>query len=163
MLSLFDNLIFISIQEKICIQQSKGENIMKNKILQYKEIISYIFFGGCTTLVNIVIYYACSYVIGLNTVVSTIVAWILSVVFAYITNKIYVFESDSFELKVIRNEIVSFFGCRIATGIMDLIIMVVFVDWLLYPDLIIKIISNILVILINYIASKLFIFNSPKK
>lgn len=131
---------------------------MKNKLLQYKEMILYVFFGGCTTLVNIITYYLCAHLFEFNTSISTIVAWFLSVLFAYITNKLFVFESKSFNKNIVIKEVFSFFGCRLATGILDLIIMVIFVDYLLMPDLIIKIISNIIVVILNYVASKLFIF-----
>ena len=135
-------------------------NIMRNKWLKYKEIVLYIFFGGATTLVNILSYYFCSYVIQLNTTMSTVIAWLLSVIFAYITNKIWVFESKTNNLKSIFKEITSFFGCRLVTGLMDLVIMITFVDYLLFNDMIIKIMSNILVIIMNYIASKLVIFKN---
>lgn len=131
---------------------------MRNLLVKYKEVILYIFFGGCTTLVNIVVYYICAHLLSLGTVPSTAVAWILSVAFAYITNKIYVFESRSRELRAIVREIVSFVSCRFLTGLMDLVIMYACVDILRFNDLIIKIISNILVIILNYIASKLLIF-----
>lgn len=133
-------------------------NIMKNKLIKYKEIILYVFFGGMTTLVNIFSYYFCSHMIQINTTFSTIIAWLLSVVFAYVTNKIWVFESKSIDLKSVFKEVISFFGCRLATGIMDLIIMIIFVNYLSFNDMIIKIISNILVIVLNYVASKLVIF-----
>jgi len=127
---------------------------------KYKEMILYVFFGGCTTLVNIVCYYISAHYLLLNTSISTIVAWIISVAFAYITNKIWVFESKSTDSNTLIKEIVSFVSCRFATGVMDLVIMIVFVDVLLFNDLFIKIISNILVIVFNYIASKLYIFKN---
>lgn len=128
---------------------------------KYKEVILYLFFGGCTTLVNIVAYYLCDK-IRLSTTVSTIIAWILSVLFAYVTNRKYVFENRD-ESKSVIKEISQFFSCRLATGILDLAIMVLFVDVLKYNGMIIKIISNILVIILNYIFSKLVIFKNRNK
>ncbi len=131
---------------------------MKELIKKYKSIISYLFFGVCTTLVNIVVYYLCAHSVGMTTVISTVIAWIASVLFAFITNKLYVFESKSFEKKLLLREGISFFGCRLATGILDLVIMYISVDLLDMQDLFMKILSNVLVIVLNYICSKLVIF-----
>ena len=131
---------------------------MKQLYNKYKEVILYIFFGGCTTLVNIVVYYLCAHPLNMLTTMSTIISWILSVTFAYVTNKIWVFESNVDNKHDLLKEIVSFYGCRLSTGILDLIIMIVFVDILMFNDLIIKILSNILVIVLNYVANKLYIF-----
>ena len=130
---------------------------IKEYFKKYREIILYLFFGGCTTLVNIVSYYICSR-IGMGTAVSTVIAWVLSVLFAYVTNRKYVFESRAFGFVPILKETAGFFLCRLATGLLDLAIMVVFVDFLHFNDMIIKILSNIIVIVLNYVASKLLIF-----
>ena len=131
---------------------------LKQLFIRYKEMILYLFFGGCTTLVNIIVYYICAHLLLLATAPSTVIAWILSVAFAYLTNRIYVFKSCSRGLAAILREIGAFVSCRLLTGVMDLAIMYVCVDLLHFNDLIIKIISNILVIVLNYIASKLLIF-----
>ena len=86
----------------------KGINIYN----QYKMPILYIIFGGLTTLVNIIVYFICYDASGLSNVLSTIIAWILSVIFAFITNKLYVFESKE---NNIFYEISTFFGCRLGT------------------------------------------------
>ena len=125
---------------------------------KYKDIIAYLFFGGLTTLVNIVCYYICAHVLKMATIPSTIIAWVLAVLFAYVTNRKWVFHSKVTGKKEILNEMMSFFGCRIATGIIDLLIMFVFVDLCHFNDLIIKIIANIIVIILNYVASKLLVF-----
>lgn len=132
---------------------------MRKLLDKYKSIILYVLFGGLTTLINIVVYYICSYSLSFHTIMSNVIAWILSVLFAYITNKIWVFESHIFDMRGLLKEILSFFGCRMATGILDIIVMYVFVDIWLFPGMVMKCLSNILVIVINYIASRLFIFN----
>lgn len=122
---------------------------------QYKMPILYIFFGGLTTLVNIVVYFICYDISKLSNVVSTVIAWILSVIFAFITNKLYVFESKSGSLLY---EISTFFTCRLGTGILDVGIMYFTVDILKWNALLMKIISNVIVIVLNYILSKVIIF-----
>ncbi len=130
--------------------------------LKYKEMVLYLVFGGLTTLVNIVTYALFAYVFNMGTVVSTALAWIVSVIFAYITNKIFVFESKTDSLAMAVTECVSFFGCRLATGLLDVLIMFVSVNILHFNDMVMKILSNILVIILNYIFSKLFIFGKNK-
>ena len=122
---------------------------------QYKMPILYIVFGGLTTLVNIVVYFICYDISKLSNVVSTVIAWILSVIFAFITNKLYVFESKSGSLLY---EISTFFTCRLGTGILDVGIMYFTVDILKWNALLMKIISNVIVIVLNYILSKVIIF-----
>lgn len=131
---------------------------MNELLKKYKGIILYIIFGGFTTLINIVVYQFCSYSLGFSTIISNVLAWILSVLFAYVTNKKWVFESQNSSLKDLVTEITSFFGCRLATGIIDIIIMYVSVDLLGFNGLIMKCLSNVFVIVANYVASKLVIF-----
>ena len=132
---------------------------MKKYILKkYQEPILYLFFGVCTTFVNITIYYLCAHVFYLSVIISTCLAWVISVIFAYLTNKWWVFESKSLRLKAVIQEFLSFTGCRLFTGACDLLIMFIFVDCLGINDLFIKIASNVLVVILNYIFSKLIIF-----
>lgn len=131
---------------------------MKELVVKYKELISYGIFGVLTTVINIVVYTVCYNRLGISNVASNIIAWILSVLFAYVTNKIWVFESKSTERKVLLYELSSFFGCRLATGLLDLLIMYVTVDKLALNSTLMKCVSNVLVIIANYIFSKLVIF-----
>ena len=125
---------------------------------KYKDVVAYLFFGGCTTLVNVLSYWLCSHIFKLGTTPSTIIAWILAVLFAYVTNRKWVFHSENNSFGGIIKEILSFFSCRFATGVLDWVFMFVFVDLLSFNDIVIKIISNIVVIILNYVASKLLIF-----
>jgi putative flippase GtrA len=87
-----------------------------------------------------------------------VIAWVLAVAFAYFTNKIWVFESKSWKWSVLKREISAFVSCRLATGILDIVIMYVCVDLLHWHAMLMKILSNILVIILNYVFSKLVIF-----
>ncbi|MCD7791339.1 MAG: GtrA family protein [Bacteroides thetaiotaomicron] len=127
-------------------------------IKKYKALISYLFFGVCTTVINIAVYYLCYNVSGIPNVPSTVIAWVVAVVFAYITNKLFVFDSKSFKADVLVREMASFFGCRLLTGILDVIIMYVAVDVMDMNSTLWKLVSNVLVIILNYVASKLVIF-----
>lgn len=103
-------------------------------------------------------YYLCFNLIGIPNVPSTIIAWVLAVFFAFVTNKLWVFDSKYFSAEVLKHELPTFFGARIATGLLDVGIMFLAVDVLHWNSTVWKLISNVLVIIINYIASKLIIF-----
>lgn len=131
---------------------------MKNMLEKYKSILMYLFFGICTTVINIVTYWIFYIYLDFPNILSTIFSWIISVLFAYITNKLWVFESRSFDKQVLSHEIPTFFGARLLSGVIDLGIMFVFVDILFSPAMVVKFISNVFVVIFNYIASKLVIF-----
>lgn len=140
------------------IKEKKGGKKVIEVLKQNKDLLPYIFFGICTTLVNISVYWLCAHAFGFSLVLSTVIAWILSVLFAYITNRKCVFYSVSNKANEIVREIISFFSCRLLTGFIDLIFMFIFVDILKINDMLIKMITNILVIVLNYVASKFWIF-----
>ena len=136
---------------------------MLGLLQKYNDLISYVFFGVLTTLVNIVVYYILFSVLAVGNVPSTVVAWIVAVVFAFITNKIWVFESKSWKKEYVLLEASKFFSCRIGTGLFELFFMYFFVDVFLYNGLIMKILVNVIVVVSNYIFSKLFIFKTIEK
>lgn len=125
---------------------------------KYKSIIMYAIFGVLTTLVNLSVYHVCYKQICLLNVPSTVIAWFLAVAFAFVTNKLWVFESKSLDRKTLFYEISTFIGCRLATGILDVGIMYIAVDVLKWNAILWKLVSNVLVIIINYVASKIIIF-----
>lgn len=124
---------------------------------KYREILLYLFFGGCTTLVNIVSFFLLR-LVNIPLYPSNVTAWFLSVLFAYITNKLFVFESKSSDKKKLLKESLSFFGFRVLSLLFDMGIMYLLIDILSWNELIAKVLSNIFVIIINYLFSKLFIF-----
>lgn len=126
------------------------------------EMISYILFGVLTTVVNIVSYGLLRPVIHWNSqwdvLTANTIAWILSVAFAFITNKLYVFKSKSFAAGLVRRELVSFVSARLFSLAVDSLGMYLLVTVLLWNDWIAKILMNGIVIVINYVLSKWFIF-----
>lgn len=127
-----------------------------------KQLIAYGIFGVLTTLINIIVYWLVRK-FDVSIVSSTIIAWLAAVFFAYWSNRKFVFESTNTSMIAIFFEAVYFFMCRIATGVFDLAFMYIFADWLAFNDLIVKITSNVIVVILNYVASKLFIFKEGKK
>lgn len=128
---------------------------MKNDFLKkYKEPLLYIMFGIATTFVNFLAYFLLSK-LEFSTAISTALAWFLSVLFAFFTNRKYVFEASK---NGFLKQISGFFSMRVVTGILDILIMVLFVDILDFNDLLIKLLSNVLVVILNYIFSKFLVF-----
>lgn len=124
---------------------------------KYKEVLLYLFFGGCTTLVNIISFVLLR-LLNIDLYVSNVVAWILSVLFAFVTNKLYVFESNSKNAKKTFVEGIYFFGCRLLSLFFDIGIMYLLVNILSVNEVVSKVASNIFVIIINYFFSKMIIF-----
>lgn len=137
-------------------------DLLKKMLKKYRSFVWYAIFGVFTTIVNIVTYNLCYYNVGLGNMFSNIIAWILAVFFAYITNKIWVFESKSWKWEMLCREISAFVSCRLATGILDLVIMYFGVDMMHWNALVMKSVSNVLVIILNYVFSKLLIFRKNK-
>jgi putative flippase GtrA len=131
---------------------------MRKLIKKYKSFIMYGIFGVLTTIVNLVAYNLCYNRFGMSNTISNILAWIAAVSFAYFTNKLWVFESKSWKWRVLKREVTAFVSCRLATGIMDIIIIFICVDIMGWHAMLMKVLSNILVIILNYIFSKLVIF-----
>ena len=126
---------------------------------QYKELILYVIFGGCTTLINIVVYFVCRRWLWMAVVPADVMAWFLSVVFAYVTNKLFVFESKSWQTKLVLKEVAEFFAARVFSLGVDVALLYMTVELLGWWEMPMKITANVVVIIINYIFSKWIIFN----
>ena len=139
-------------------------NKIKELYLKYKEIINYLIVGGLTTLISIIVYYVCVLTflnpeIPIQLQIANILSWIAGVTFAYFTNRKFVFESKN-PNKI--KEATKFVGSRITTLLLDMFVMYIGVTVLKFNDKIMKIIAQILVIVGNYIISKLFVFKKEK-
>lgn len=126
--------------------------------IKYEEKILYIIFGLLTTAVNFISYIVITRLIGINYIDANIIAWLIAVSFAFITNKIFVFNSKEFGIFSIFNEATKFILSRVITGAIDVALLYLFVGVLDFYDLGSKIIIGIVVIIINYIFSKYYIF-----
>ena len=141
-------------------------------ILKYKELIVYVVFGGLTTVVNLLVFTVCGMAFGDEKyLISNVIAWFAAVVFAYITNKLWVFESKSWNVKVLLKEVPSFFAARVASLLIEEVGLYIFVDLLSFKELSIDILSfeiggeliakialAVVVVAFNYIFSKFVIF-----
>ena len=131
---------------------------IKNLVQKHWDILSYLFFGGLTTVVNYLVYLPCFNLLALSAAVSNAIAWVVAVAFAYLTNKPFVFRSHDWSAKTVVPELTKFVGSRIASGALETGIIFVTVDCLLWNGNIMKLITSVLVVIINYVASKLLVF-----
>ncbi|MBX7076066.1 MAG: GtrA family protein [Methanobacteriaceae archaeon] len=127
-----------------------------NPSIKKNEIILYLIFGILTTIVNIISYLFITDILNIHYLISNIIAWFLSVLFAYITNRIWVFKSKN---ENILKEFGLFISGRIFSGVLDTTLMYLFIGIFFWNDLISKIIINIIVVIVNYVISKLIVFD----
>lgn len=135
---------------------------IKELFVKYYDIISYLFFGALTTAVNYLVYLPCYNWLNLSATVSNMIAWVVAVLFAYLTNKPFVFKSHDWSMKTVFPEFGKFLGCRIGSGAAETLIILLTVDCLHWNGNIMKLVTNVLVIILNYIGSKLFVFAKKK-
>ena len=126
--------------------------------IKYKEFILYIVFGILTTVVSISSYYVCSEILNIHYLVSNIISWVLSVIFAYFTNRVWVFESKSENISDILKEMFTFVNCRLLSGVIDMATMFVLVGAMHINDMYAKIFTQFIVVILNYVLSKLIVF-----
>lgn len=131
---------------------------LKKLIVKYQDIIIYLVFGGLTTVVNYAVFLPLYNLAGYGIIVSNGAAWVAAVLFAFFTNKPFVFRSHDWSLKTTVPELIKFVSCRIASGVMETVILFIAVDCLTMNGNVWKLITQILVIVANYVGSKLLVF-----
>ena len=131
---------------------------IRNLIQKYWDILSYLFFGVLTTVVNYLVYLPCYNLLHLSASVSNVIAWVAAVAFAYLTNKPFVFKSHDWSWKTVGPELAKFVGCRVGSGLIETAIIFVTVDLLQFNGNIWKLLTSVLVVIINYVGSKLLVF-----
>lgn len=125
---------------------------------KYWDILSYLIFGVLTTVVNYAVYLPIYNLLGLSAAVSNVIAWVAAVAFAFLTNKPFVFKSHDWSAKTVIPELTKFVSCRVASGAMETLILLLTVDILGWNGNIWKLITQVLVVVLNYITSKLVVF-----
>lgn len=128
------------------------------KIWNNTELVAYLFAGVATTVVNYVVYFAATRMMGMGVMAGTWTAWVAAVAFGYAVNKAFVFHTHCESLMALAREAVSFFAMRLVSLGMETVLMYVTVELMGLNDLVMKLIVNIVVIILNYVFSKLFIF-----
>ena len=132
--------------------------MIKRLITKYWDVLSYLFFGGLTTVVNYVVYLPCYNLLGITAAVSNVIAWVAAVLFAFLTNKPFVFKSHDWSRQTVIPELTKFVGCRVGSGALETGIIFVTVDILAFNGNVMKLVTSVLVVVLNYIGSKLLVF-----
>lgn len=127
-------------------------------IEKYHDVLAYLFFGVLTTIVNYIVYFPCYNLLKISATVSTILAWVIAVIFAYLTNKPFVFKSHDWSSETVVPELTKFVLTRLGSGLLETAIMGITVDVLLWNGNWMKLITSVLVVVINYVGSKLLVF-----
>lgn len=135
---------------------------MMNRIFElinkYREILVYLIFGVLTTLVNYLVYLPCYNLAHLSASVSNVIAWVFAVAFAYLTNKPFVFHSHDWSAGTVVPELTKFVGSRVLSGAAETLIILLFADVLGWNGNLVKLVTSVLVVIMNYVASKLVVF-----
>lgn len=128
------------------------------KKLASNEVIRYVFFGGCTTLVNLVVYYGLRFLTPINYNIANTIAIIAAILFAYVVNAAFVFQSDAHGLVDRLMEAVKFFGARLSTMVIEVGGVWLLVEVLAVSDFIAKFVIQFIVLVLNYLFSKFLVF-----
>lgn len=132
-------------------------------IKKYEALILYLFFGALTTAVNYAVYLPLFNLLHWQAAPSNAASWFVAVIFAFVTNKKYVFHSGDWSWKCLLPEIGSFFACRLGSGVLETVFLLVTVDILSWNGNWMKVITSILVIVLNYFGSKFLVFRNKKQ
>ena len=131
---------------------------LKELLHRHYEILVYLVFGVMTTAVNYIVYLPCYNLLHLSATVSNVIAWAVAVTFAYVTNKPFVFHSHDWSAKTVLPELTKFVGTRLGSGGLETVILFVFVDLLHMNGNLLKLLTSVLVVVLNYLGSKLLVF-----
>ena len=131
---------------------------IKALVGKYWDVLTYLFFGVLTTVVNYVVYLPCYNLLGLSGALSNAIAWVGAVAFAYLTNKPFVFKSHDWSAGTVVPELTKFVGCRVGSGLLETAIIFLTVDCLGWSGNAMKLATSVLVVIVNYVGSKLLVF-----
>lgn len=133
--------------------------MIKKLYEQYQEIVNYLIFGVLTTIVNYIVYFSLNVILGKDAYLATnVVAWLVSVIFAFVVNKLFVFKKKSRNLGDLFKEITSFAGARVASLGIEEVILFVGNSLMKANGVIVKLAAQVIVVILNYFFSKFFIF-----
>lgn len=127
-------------------------------VKKYRELLSYGFWGLMTTFVNYIIFFLCLRLFHINYLISNVISWVVAVTFAYLTNKFFVFAFTGGQLSQLCREVIQFFSGRLFSLAVESLLLFLLVDGMNLKSDMMKIFTNLVVIVINYFIAKLIIF-----
>lgn len=125
---------------------------------KHREALLYLFFGGLTTLISVASFALLYHAMGINELLANVLSWIAAVLFAFFTNRAWVFSAADTDTAGLLRQMAAFFGGRAATLAVEELLLLAFVTWLRLPALAVKVVAQLVVILLNYVISKWFVF-----
>ena len=131
---------------------------IRQLVEKHWDIVTYLFFGVLTTAVNYVVYLPCYNLLGISAWASNVIAWVVAVAFAYVTNKPFVFRSHDWSWKTVGPELTKFVSCRVGSGLLETAVLLITVDYLQWNGNVMKLILSVAVVILNYVGSKLLVF-----
>ena len=140
------------------IMEWPGFRIFQPFYKKYKEMLLYLFFGGLSFLVSIFTYASFNIGLGMNELIANVLSWIITVTFAFLTNRTWVFQAPTNGVGEFTKQMFAFYSGRIITLVIEEVILLIFITWLGFNSILIKVIAQVVVIVLNYIISKLLIF-----
>lgn len=127
-------------------------------VRRHYDVLSYLFFGGLTTAVNYLVYFPCYHYFALPAGISNMIAWVVAVAFAFVTNKPFVFKSRDWSPGTMLGELWKFVSCRFGSGALETAVLFLTVDQLGWSGTWMKLLTGVFVVVFNYFCSKLLIF-----
>lgn len=135
-----------------------GINAFKPFYKNHKEALLYLFFGGLAFFLNLFLFILFTSLMGINELIANVISWVICVLFQFFTNRIWVFDGYVETRKEFVQQVSSFFGGRIFTLVVEEVILAIFITWLAFNSVIVKLIAQVIVIILNYIISKFYVF-----
>ena len=132
--------------------------ILKEFLKKHKSILAYLIIGGLTTIVNWCAYFPLRYITDFPAAISSGIAWLVAVLFAFPTNKMFVYESKQWSIKNTTAEFLGFVSCRLLSGLLEAGILYVVDDVLHMNGVLWKILASVIVVVLNYLSGKLLVF-----
>ena len=127
---------------------------------KHKEAFLYLFFGGLTFLISVLSFALLTDMLFWDALISNVISWIIAVLFAFFTNRIWVFQAPTNTAGEFLYQMVSFFGGRVATLLLEELMIYVLITRMQFPNLPVKVVAQVVVIILNYVISKLFVFKA---
>lgn len=139
-----------------------GLRLLEPFYKKYKEMLLYLFFGGIAFFLNIGLFALFNEILGIGELIANVICWVICVLFQFFTNRTWVFDGHVDSAEAFWKQMASFFGGRIFTLVVEEIILGVFITWLGFNSMIVKVTAQVVVIVLNYVISKWFVFRADK-
>ncbi len=140
------------------IMRLPGLRLLEPFYKKHKSVLLYLLFGGLTTVISIAVFWLFRGPFGLDALVANVISWVCAVLFAFLTNRLWVFRAPTKTAGEFFRQMVSFYGGRVVTLLVEEALLAVCITWLGFPDMPVKIAAQVIVIVLNYFISKLFVF-----